>query len=193
MLRVSGANRSSLSKPLTYPEIEGYLYEVADVLGDVGASRIVVVVGGALLAYYQIRNTTTDVDSARPIDQDLAAAIREVANRHGLDEEWLNPRGFPHRPLTLDEDECDVMLERGRLKVLAAPVDQVFLMKLDSDRTRDQMDLVLAWPATSFESAEEVLEAFREAYPPGIPKGEHEYYLRMVEEIIEEAEDLSDG
>ena len=119
-----------MSKPLTYREIEAYLYEVADVLGGDGESRIVVVVGGALLAYYQIRNTTTDVDSARLIDQDLAAAILEVAKRHGLDEDWLNPRGFPHRPLTLDENECEVMLEHGRLKVLAAPVDQVFLMKL---------------------------------------------------------------
>jgi len=177
MLRVSGATRSQLSRPLTYPEIEAYLYEVADVLGEDGESRIVVVVGGALLAYYQIRNTTTDVDSARLIDQDLAAAILEVAKRHGLDEHWLNPRGFPHRPLTLDENECGVMLEHGRLKVLAAPVDQVFLMKLDSDRTRDQMDLVLAWPATSFQSAEEVLDAFAAAYPPGLPEDEHAYYL----------------
>lgn len=182
-----------MSKPLTYREIEAYLYEVADALGEDGENRIVVVVGGALLAYYQIRNTTTDVDSARLIDQDLAAAVREVAERHSLDEDWLNPRGFPHRPLTLDENECEVMLERGRLKVLAAPVDQVFLMKLDSDRTRDQMDLVLAWPATSFESAEEVLDAFRAAYPPGLPEGEYEYYLRMMEEIIEEAEALSEG
>ncbi len=76
---------------------------------------------------------------------------------------------------------------------LAAPVDQVLLMKLDSDRTRDQMDLVLAWPATSFESVKEVLDAFRAAYPPGLPDNEYEYYLRMVEEIIEEAEDLSEG
>lgn len=188
MRRVSGATRSQLSKPLTYPEIEAYLYEVADVLGEDGDNRIVVVVGGALLAYYQIRNTTTDVDSARLIDQDLAAAILEVAKRHGLDEDWMNPRGFPHRPLTLHEEDCEVMMEHGRLKVLAAPVDQVFLMKLDSDRTRDQMDLVLAWPATSFQSAEEVLDAFRAAYPPGLPEDERDYYLRMVEEVIEEAE-----
>jgi hypothetical protein len=181
-----------LSKPLTYPEIEAYLYEVADALGEDGENRIVVVVGGALLAYYQIRNTTTDVDSARPIDQDLAAAILEVAKRHGLDDDWVNPRGFPHRPLTLDENECEVMLEHRRLRVLAAPIDQVFLMKLDSDRTRDQMDLVLAWPATSYQSPEEVLDAFRAAYPPGLPEGEYEYYLRMVEEIVEEAEDLSE-
>jgi len=192
MLRVSGATRSSLSKPLTYREIEEYLYEVADVLGGDGENRIVVVVGGALLAYYQIRNTTTDVDSALLIDQDLAAAILEVAKRHGLDEDWMNPRGFPHRPQTLHEEDCEVMIEHGRLKVLAAPVDQVFLMKLDSDRTRDQMDLVLAWPATSFQSAEEVLDAFAAAYPPGLPEDEHAYYLRMLEEIIEEAEDLSE-
>lgn len=69
------------------------------------------------------------------------------------------------------------MLEHGRFKVLAAPVDQVFLMKLDSERTRDQMNLVLAWPATSFHSAEEVLHAFRAAYPPGLPEGEYDYYL----------------
>lgn len=37
-----------------------------------------------LLAYYQIRNTTTDVDSARLIDPDLAPAIVEVAERQGL-------------------------------------------------------------------------------------------------------------
>jgi hypothetical protein len=82
-------------------------------------------------------------------------------------------------------------LELGRLKVLAAPVDQVFLMKLDSDRTRDQMDLLLTWPATSFRSAAEVLEAFAAAYPSGLPEDEYDYYLRMLEEIIEEAEGRS--
>ena len=109
-----------------------------------GDGRLGISLAAALLAYYEIRNTTTDVDSARLIDQDLAAAILEVAKRYGLDEDWLNPRGLPHRPLTLGENECEVMLDHGRLKVLAAPVDQIFLMKLDSDRTRDQMDLVLA-------------------------------------------------
>ena len=159
--------------------------------GEDGDDRIAVVVGGALLAYDRIRNITTDVDSARPIR--IAPQRFRVADRPGLDEDWLNPRGFPHRPLTLDENECEVMLERGRLKVSAAPVDQVFLMKLESDRTRHQVDFVLAWPATSFQSAEEVLDAFAAAYPPGLPEDEHEYYLRMVEEIIEEAEDLRDN
>lgn len=56
-------------------------------LGEDGDYRIVVVVGGALLANYQIRSTTTHVDSARLIDQDLAAAILEVAKRHGIDDD----------------------------------------------------------------------------------------------------------
>lgn len=84
-----------MSKPLTYYEIEAYLHEVAEALGEDGENRIVVVVGGALLAYYQIRNTTTDVDSARPIDQDLAAAIREVAKRARARRGLVESEGVP--------------------------------------------------------------------------------------------------
>lgn len=162
-----------------------YLREVGEILGDEGAKHLVLTVGGAVLAYHGIRETTIDVDTVRRMDQELAAAATEVAKRNGLDHDWLNMGALPYVPATLTEDECDLILEQGRLTVLGAPVDQVFLMKLRSDRTRDQDDLVLSWGDTTFKTADQVNEAYERAYP-GVALDEYE--RQLLEEIIEEAE-----
>lgn len=141
-------------------QIAEYLQELAEILGDQGSPEKVIVVGGALLAHYGIREGTRDVDSVSQLDQDLKAAAAELAERHDLAPDWLNARAAPYRPQALDEADCEVIVAHRRLRVLAAPVDQVFLMKLHSARATDQADLVLAWPHTNFGSAEEVVSAY---------------------------------
>lgn len=177
-----------MTELLNRTQIAQYLRELADLLGDKGSPEKVIVVGGALLAHYGIREATRDVDSACQFGEELQSAATEVALRHDLAPDWLNARAAPFRPVTLIESDCDVILERGRLLVLAAPVDQVFLMKLNSSRTTDQADLILAWPHTRFRTAEEVVAAYWEAFPEA-PDDAH--LVGYVEGIISEAEGVT--
>lgn len=169
---------------LNRTRIDQYLRELAEILTPEGAPEVVLVVGGALLAHYEIREGTRDVDSARQISEELKTATAVVAERHGLAPDWLNARAAAFRPRTLDEADCDVLLEQGRLLVLAAPIDQVFLMKLNSTRSADHADLVLAWPYTSFETAEEAVDAYWRAFPEAPEDG---YLTAYVDDIIGEA------
>jgi hypothetical protein len=184
MAKASGVIRSLLTELLSRTQIAQYLRELAELLGDKGSLEKVIVVGGALLAHYGIREGTRDVDSAYQLGEELQSAAAEVAKRHDLAPDWLNARAAPFRPVTLDESDCEVILEHGRLLVLAAPVDQVFLMKVNSARATDQADLVLAWPHTRFETADEVVTAYWEAFPDA---PDDEYLFLYVEDIIREA------
>lgn len=184
MAKASGVIRSLLTELLSRAQIAQYLRELAELLGDKGSLEKVIVVGGALLAHYGIRVGTRDVASAYQLDEELQTAAAEVAKRHDLAPDWLNARAAPFRPVTLDESDCEVILEHGRLLVLAAPVDQVFLMKMNSARATDQADLVLTWPHTRFGTAEEVVTAYWEAFPEA---PDDEYLFGYVDGIISEA------
>lgn len=146
-------------------DIERYVSEVADELAGSGVQRVVIIVGGALLAMHGLRAATRDVDSVKRLDEELTAAIARVASRHGLAPRWLNDSALPFLPATFDEDACETILERQSLLVLGAPLDQVFLMKLNASRAADTDDLRALWPFCSFGSPKVAAEAFYAAYP----------------------------
>lgn len=47
-----------------------------------GTTAQVVMVGGAWMPWHSRRLSTRDVDSARKLDSDLAAAVEKIAERH---------------------------------------------------------------------------------------------------------------
>ena len=151
--------------PLSASEIRSYLFEVGEELRVGEGRHVVVVVGGALLALRHLRDSTSDIDSARRIDDELRVAVEEVGRRHGLAPKWLNDSAAPFLPATFSEADCEVLLAHDRLWVLGAPLEQVFLMKLYGARTRDIDDLVIMWPKCRFESPDQVAVFFAEAYP----------------------------
>jgi hypothetical protein len=173
--------RGLVPELLSRDEIVVYLREVGEILGVDGPPHVVILVGGALLAWHGLRESTHDVDSVKAIEKELADAALTVANRHGLAPEWLNARALPFRPGTLDEGDCEVVLEHGRLRVLEAPLTHVFLMKLRSDRSRDHADLPSIWPRTGFDSAQQAVDAYWQAYPDA-PADSHltEYVERIA-------------
>lgn len=146
-------------------EIKQYLREVAEELPPTIPPRTVVIVGGALLALRGFRDATRDVDSVEHLDPELQDAIERVAARHGLAPRWLNHSAIPFRPATFANDDCDVLLDEPGLRVLCAPLDQVFLMKLYASRATDTDDLEAIWPDCSFGSPEAAVESFYNAYP----------------------------
>lgn len=151
--------------PLDAGDIQRLVGEVADELEGAEVQRTVIIVGGALLALHGLRTATRDVDSASRLDDELVGAVARVAANHGMAPKWLNDSAAPFLPATFSEDECALILERRSLRVLGAPLDQVFLMKLYASRAIDTDDLAVIWPGCSFESAEAAAEAFYEAYP----------------------------
>ncbi len=151
-------------RPLDAGDIAALLAEVADELADEPRRRIVVV-GGALLALHGLREATRDVDSTTAVDDDLRAAVARVAARHGLAPAWLNDRARMFLPVTFDEAECEVLLDRPGLTVLGAPLDQVFLMKLFASRATDVDDLEVLWEHCTFETPVVAADAFHLGYP----------------------------
>ena len=140
--------------------------EVADELGDADGQRTLIIVGGSLLAYHGLRESTEDVDSIRQLDERLRLAVGRVAQRHRLPIDWLNDHATAFAPQTLDMLECDVLLERPALRVLGAPLHQVFLMKLRRANPADLQDMRSIWPhvRTRFSSARAVVTAFAAAF-----------------------------
>lgn len=145
--------------------IEQYVGEVAAELPADGPQRTVIVVGGALLALHGLREATRNVDSATRLDEELHAAAARVAERHGLAPKWLNDSAAAFVRATFERNDCEVLLDRPALRVLGAPFDQVFLMKLYASRAVDTDDMEAIWPHCSFESPEAAAEAFHAAYP----------------------------
>lgn len=152
-------------RPLDGADIRAYLREVASELTDAGPQQTLIIVGGSLLALQGLRATTADVDCVRRLDDELRTAVRVVAERHGLAPTWLNDRSAVFAPATLRENECQLILQSGRLRVLGAPLSQVFLMKLYAARARDYDDLVALWPRAGFTTPEAAAVTFREAFP----------------------------
>lgn len=153
--------------PLSAEQILACLREVAQALAPSGPRHTIVVVGGSLLAFHGLRQSTLDVDTVRRIEQELRDAVEQVARVHGLAPAWLNDASAPFRPQTFVEQDCDVLLDHGRLLVLGAPLRQAFVMKLFASRvrSRDYDDMVVLWPRCRFDSAEQAVELYRAAYP----------------------------
>jgi hypothetical protein len=171
-------------QPLDRAQIVALLQEVAVELGDDGARHVVIIVGGSLLAWHDLRESTVDVDTIRRIDDELAGAVEVVASRHNLAPRWMNDRAAMFTPQTFEESSCEVLLETSRLVVLGLPLRDVFLMKLFAGRGRDHDDLVSLWPHCGFVSVGEAVAEMYVAYPAAPDDPHLESFL---EQIIKEA------
>lgn len=80
----------SSGPPLGGAEIRSHLLEVADQLTGSGPKHTVIPVGGALLAWHEMRDSTRDIDSLRRLDAELRQAVERVAKLRGLAVGWLN-------------------------------------------------------------------------------------------------------
>lgn len=151
---------------LTGDDIRAFLREVAEQL-PTGNQQTLVMVGGSLLAWHALRDSTRDVDSVQSLGEAMRAVVAKVGERHGLAPAWVNDSARPFKPQTLLERDCELLLEHPQLLVLGAPLEQVFLMKLHATRvrSRDYEDLLTLWPRCSFPSPQAVVDMYFEAYP----------------------------
>jgi len=140
---------------------------VADRLEELDApAGLLIVVGGSFMALHGLRDSTHDIDTVNRISASIRAAADEVARARGFEPDWLNDRAAGFAPFGLDEDECELLYEYRRLRVLGPPPDYVFLMKLYAARGGpDHDDMVALWPLCSFASADDAATRFAAAYP----------------------------
>ncbi len=122
-------------------------------------------IGGSLLALLGFREATNDVDSITRLRASLREAVVQVADRHDLAPRWLNDSAAGFTPRAFDENACTVELDHPRLRVLGAPLQQVFIMKLFAARAVDITDLTAIWSECGFESPEQAADLYFAAYP----------------------------
>ncbi len=152
-------------RPLDGQTIRSIVLELADALPEQEAQRSIVLVGGALLAWHGLRDSTVDVDSVRHLDRVLRGAIETVAVATGLPPWWLNDDAAMFLPANFDESHCTVLLDHPRLLVLGVSFRDLFVMKLYRSFPNDVADMVVIWERTGFRYAQEVVDAFFAAYP----------------------------
>jgi hypothetical protein len=155
-----------VARPLTGSEIRALVSQVADQLDPRGdREHTVILVGGSLLAWRDLRESTEDVDTARRFDEEVGAAVARVALENDLAPNWLNAKAAGFIPATFDLDACEVLLDHPRLRVLGASLRDVLMMKLYRADPNDVADMIVMWPHIGFTSAAEVVDAFTAAYP----------------------------
>lgn len=75
-------------------EIDSYLRELSKELkkefGRNSSFELILVGGASVLINYSFRDTTVDVDAFVSTQSSIKAAIRRVADRHNLPEDWMN-------------------------------------------------------------------------------------------------------
>jgi hypothetical protein len=153
------------SRPLSGAEIQSLVHEVAESLAAQGKRHVLIIVGGSLLAWHGLRDSTEDVDSIRLLDDELRSAVASVAADHDLPSDWLNADAAIFSPATLDQDACEVLLDHPRLLVLGAPMRDVFVMKMYRALPNDVADMIRMWPLIGFTSAQQAVDAYFQAYP----------------------------
>lgn len=156
---------SDASVPMDADAIHSTLTDVAQELAPSGPQHTLVIVGGAHLALTGIRESTVDIDSITLLDDELKYAITSVAVNRGIQLDWLNDDAKGFTPATFDLRECEVVFDHDRLRVLTAPMRQVFVMKLYRSSAQDFEDMAAIWSRCNFDSPREVVELFYEAYP----------------------------
>jgi hypothetical protein len=102
------------SRQLGGTEIQSLVNEVAGRLAPAGKRHVLIIVGGSLLAWHGLRESTEDVDSIRLLDDELRAAVASVAADHDLPSDWLNGHAAMFIPATFDPDDCEVLLDHPR-------------------------------------------------------------------------------
>lgn len=159
-----GPMAEGTGRPLNAGAIQAYVHEVADELPD-GPPHVLVLVGGALLAWAGLRGSTADVDTIERLDEQLRSAVARVAARHDLSTTWLNDRAAGFAPATLREHDFQLLWDHPRLLVCGAAWRDVFLMKMLAARDRDWDDLVALWPLSGFNDPQEAVAEYYQAYP----------------------------
>lgn len=157
---------SSRVSDLNRDEIESALVELADKLNarDVKA-KIYLVGGAAMLLAFDTRFITGDIDGAIHPADDVLAVAAEIAERRGLDPEWLNNSAQQFIPV-FKEPNWRPILKSGNVEIVAADERTMLAMKMRAGRgSRDRLDINFLVKKCGITSVVEALELYEEFFP----------------------------
>ncbi|MGB7982313.1 MAG: DUF6036 family nucleotidyltransferase [Candidatus Nanopelagicales bacterium] len=164
--------------------------QILELLGELGQemesrglrAELFIVGGAAMALAFDARRATRDIDAVFVPKAEVYEAARSVAERRGLQPDWLNDavKGFllgedPDRRTVFESPGCSVTVPSAQyllaMKVYAARVD------------RDADDIRTLAGISGLHSADEVLD-LAERYLAGIPIPAKVKFL--VEELFDE-------
>jgi len=167
---------------MTAEEITQYLTELNEELRAMDIKGEVSLFGGAVMCLvYDARPATKDVDAIfRPM-ADIRKAIERVAEKHGLDRDWMNDavKGF------WTEHNERVLLELSHLTVFVPDPDYLLAMKSIAARggTYDREDVKKLIDHLGLTSADQVFDIVEKYYPRNQIKPGTQFF---IEELFQE-------
>jgi hypothetical protein len=169
--------------PLSADDIRRLFGELASELDAAGQRAEIFLVGGAAIALcFDARRATRDLDAVFAPTDSVRRAAASVAEREGLDPDWLNDavKGFLPGP---DPNAVRYFEAPGLLVDVASAEYLLAAMKLFSSRAEtDADDIALLYREVGYHTVEEGVALVERSYP-GRPIAAKVQFL--LEEILQ--------
>jgi hypothetical protein len=166
--------------PLGAERLERLFDELSDEFSVRGEQAHLFVVGGAAMALaYDDSRLTHDVDAVFEPRFVIRPLIEKIADRNGLDRDWLNDaaKGF----LPGDDTAARTVYETDHVLVQVASPEYLLAMKLHSGRAeRDIDDAVKLWGIAGYTRAEQGHALVQARYPASQLLPRHRYIVEDV-------------
>jgi Nucleotidyltransferase of unknown function (DUF6036) len=151
-------------EPVNAEEIKSYLTELNEELCSMDVKGEICLYGGAVMALaYKARPDTDDVDAIFEPVRYIRRAAGRVAERHGLEKDWLN---YAVKMFVVPHEKR-ILLDLSHLKVYMPTPDYMLAMKVLSARvnTMDRADLEVLIRDLRLRSPDEALAIVKHYYP----------------------------
>jgi hypothetical protein len=164
---------------VTADEIKQYLEELNDELRAIDVKGEVCLYGGAVMCIaFNARPATKDVDAVFEPVRQIRKAAGIIADRHGLNKDWLN---YAVKMFLVPHDKR-ILLDLSHLKVFVPESDYLLAMKVIAARTdtSDLEDIQFLIVQLKLQSPVQVLEIIEQYYPHRQIKPETKFQLEAL-------------
>ena len=129
-------------------------------------AQVYIVVVGAVMTLDHTRGRSTDDVDAKLGEGRyfVREAVKRIAERHGLGDDWLNEYVVPHIPKTPDAAAPTPYKSRF-LTIQGASPRHLLAMKLEAGRDRDRMDIEILLEGNGLTTAEAAEQVHRDLFP----------------------------
>lgn len=170
---------------LSRDDIASLLQELSDELEQRNAQADIFLVGGAAMALaYDTRRATRDLDAVFAPAAVVRKATAAVAERHDLEEDWLNDavKGF----LPGKDPDPRLFFETPSLRVSVASPRYLLAMKLRAARVDvDVDDIRFLMHLCGFTTVKEGLDLLERSYPSTVIEPKTQYLLAEIIESMD--------
>ena len=154
---------------LDHDKLIALFEDLADHLRTQGIRGHIYLIGGAAMTLaFQRDRTTRDVDAyVRNQGAEHASvveAVRHVANKHELPDNWLNELATIFMPLG-EDSRASVLFDAPNLVVTGASAEHMLAMKLQAGREADLDDIDLLLELLQITTTEDALALYERLFP----------------------------